>query len=340
MQDEILNSTFTLDDTTIIDNLKIVGIIYDKNENDYSVKFSLNDNLLNKIEDNLNKNYLRISYQINEKCLNSEDIYIDVLPSEKVAKGEVYINENLNYYCKYNNCLNKTLTINTKNIYLDESHSYKITKLYNKDNIKKLLDTKYNEDEYTVYLNQDDYEELFHQNNYQVSVYIKEIKDLDNTLKDLNNLNYNTLSLRLSKSSETELALKIFRIFRLIVMVILVLTLFFITYFIMKIIYKSRNSYYTTLRTLGSTKQVCVNILMNELTTLAILTYSVFLIFIYLVKKNIINVEYFQTMTKYIGIEEYLLVFLILIVLSILMSLRYGRKIFKNSIIKTYGERI
>ena len=123
-------------------------------------------------------------------------------------------------------------------------------------------------------------------------------------------------------------------------MVILVLTLFFITYFIMKIIYKSRNSYYTTLRTLGGTKQVCVNILMSELTTLAIFTYSVFLIFIYLIKKNIINVEYFQTMTKYIGIEEYLLVFLILIILSILMSLRYGRKIFQNSIIKTYGERI
>ena len=325
MQDEILNSTFTLDDTRIIDNLKIVGIIYDKNENDYSVKFSLTDNLLNKIEDNLNKNYLRISYQINGDFLNNE---------------EIYLNENLNGYCKNNNCLNKTLTINTKNIYIDESHDYKIVKLYNKDNIKKLLDTKYNEDEYTVYLNSEDYENVFHQNNYQVSIYIKEIKDLDNTLKDLNNLNYNTLSLRLSKSSETELALKIFRIFRLIVMVILVLTLFFITYFIMKIIYKSRNSYYTTLRTLGGTKRVCVNILMSELSTLAIFTYSVFLLFIYLIKKNIINVEYFQTMTKYIGIEEYLLVFLILIILSVLMSLRYGRKIFQNSIIKTYGERI
>lgn len=339
MQDVILNSTFTLDDTSIIDNLKIVGIIYDKNENDYSVKFYLNDNLLNKIEDNLNKDYLSVSYQINEKYLNTENIYLNVLASDKVSKGEVYLNDNLNGYCN-NNCLNKTLTINTKNIYVDDSHSYKITELYNKDNIKNLLNTKYNEDESTVYLNREDYQELFHQNNYQVSIYIKEIKDLDNTLKDLNNLNYNTLSLRLSKSSETELALKIFRIFRLIVTVVLVLTLFFITYFIMKIIYKSRNSYYTTLRTLGGTKRVCVNILMSELTTLAIFTYSLFLIFIYLIKKNIINVEYFQTMTKYIGIEEYLLVFLILIILSVLMSLRYGRKIFQNSIIKTYGERI
>ena len=340
MQEELLNDIFTLDDIMIIDNLKVVGIIYDKNENDYSVKFSFTDNLLSKIEDNLNKNYIRISYQINKQYLNSEEIYLNIISSDKVAKGNVYLNENLNVYCKNNNCLNKTLTINTQNIYVDEFHDYKIVKLYNKDNIKKLLDTKYNEDEYIVYLNNEDYQELFHQNNYQVSVYIKEIKDLDNTLEELNNLNYNTLSLRLSKSSETELALKIFRIFRLIVTIILVLTLFFITYFIMKIIYKSRNSYYTTLRTLGGTKQVCVSILMGELTTLAILTYSIFLIFIYLIKQNIINFEYFQTMTKYIGIEEFLLVFLILIILSVLMSLRYGRKIFKNSIIKTYGERI
>ena len=323
MQEELLNDIFTLDDIMIIDNLKVVGIIYDKNENDYSVKFSFTDNLLSKIEDNLNKNYIRISYQINKQYLNSEEIYLNIISSDKVAKGNVYLNENLNVYCKNNNCLNKTLTINTQNIYVDEFHDYKIVKLYNKDNIKKLLDTKYNEDEYIVYLNNEDYQELFHQNNYQVSVYIKEIKDLDNTLEELNNLNYNTL-----------------RIFRLIVTIILVLTLFFITYFIMKIIYKSRNSYYTTLRTLGGTKQVCVSILMGELTTLAILTYSIFLIFIYLIKQNIINFEYFQTMTKYIGIEEFLLVFLILIILSVLMSLRYGRKIFKNSIIKTYGERI
>ena len=42
----------------------------------------------------------------------------------------------------------------------------------------------------------------------------------------------------------------------------------------------------------------------------------------------------------YIGISEYLLVLVILIILATAISYRYGSKIFKNSIMKNYGERI
>jgi len=79
---------------------------------------------------------------------------------------------------------------------------------------------------------------------------------------------------------------------------------------------------------------------MKELFTLATLTYSLFLIFILLVNKEIISFNYFKEITKYIGIVEYIIIYSILIILSVLISKRYGRKIFKNSIIKTYGERI
>ena len=45
-------------------------------------------------------------------------------------------------------------------------------------------------------------------------------------------------------------------------------------------------------------------------------------------------------MLLYLTIKEYIIIYVILIIISILISLRYGRKIFKDSIIKTYGERI
>ena len=126
----------------------------------------------------------------------------------------------------------------------------------------------------------------------------------------------------------------------MVVTIVLIITLFFISYFIIKIIYKSRNSYYTTLRTLGSTKSVCISILRNELFTIATFTYSIFLVFIYLINHNIIHFEYFQVITKYIEIKDYVIVYFILILLSVLIANRYGRKIFKDSIIKTYGEKI
>ena len=100
------------------------------------------------------------------------------------------------------------------------------------------------------------------------------------------------------------------------------------------------NSYYTTLRTLGSTKKVCINILRKELLVLATFTYLLFMVFIYLVSIDVIKIKYFINMIKYINVIDYIIVYLILIILSILISNRYGRKIFKKSIIKTYGEKI
>ena len=202
------------------------------------------------------------------------------------------------------------------------------------------MNLSYEEAEGFLFINKKEYNNLFNKGNYQSSVYVKELKDLDKTIIELQDLGFNTLKMKDAKINEGQSILQILKIFKLIVSIALIITLFFITYFIIKIIYKSRNSYYATLRTLGGTKKVCVNILMKELITLATISYGVFILFIHFVNRNLINFEYFKNITKYIEIKEYILVYFILIMLSILMSNRYGRKIFKNSIIKTYGERI
>ena len=111
-------------------------------------------------------------------------------------------------------------------------------------------------------------------------------------------------------------------------------------YFIIKIIYKSRNSYYTTLRTLGATKGVCTSILRNEMYFLASITYLFFTAFLMFVKYDIFEVSFLKNIIKYMGITEYIVIYIILLLLSLLIANRYGRKIFKNSIIKTYGEKL
>lgn len=340
-QEELLNNNFNLENTTYNQKLKIVGIKYDNSMNDYEVEFYLNDNLLNTISRSLNKEYTVININLNNNYFSNNGMYyLNVEASDKINDGEVYIKDELNGYCKNYNCLNSKLNITVNNIYYQDSMDLKITSIFNKDNTKKLLDINYDDVYSTIFISNSDFDRLFNKGNYQSSVFVKEIKDLDNTIINLNNLGYNTLKLRDTKHNDAELIMQIFKIFRLIVVIALVVTLFFISYFIMKIIYKSRNSYFTTLRTLGSTKNVCVNILTNELITLASITYLIFLIFIYLVSHNIIKFEYFNNLSNYVTFREYLIVYLILILLSILMSKRYGRKIFKNSIIKTYGERI
>ena len=275
----------------------------------YNVDFYLSQNILKDVMITLNERHTNIIYILNNNYFDNsgKNIYLDIEVSDKVSKGEVYIRDTLNMYCDNFDCKNNTFSINVDNLYYKDTLNLKISEIYNSENSKKLLNIDYEASNDTIYMNENDYNYLFNKGNYQSSIFVNEIKNLNDVTNKLNDIGYDTLKLREAKYDDTEMVKQILNIFKLIVTTVLIITLFFISYFIIRIIYKSRNSYYTTLRTLGSTKKVCINILMKELISHATIAY---------------------------------ITFLILILLSILMSYRYGRKIFKDSIIKTYGERL
>jgi ABC-type lipoprotein export system ATPase subunit len=335
---DILNKTFN----TEYGKLTVVGISYNNSSSDeYNFEFYLNKELLSDVRSYMFSIYSSREVIINKSVFNDEhnNTFI-ILYSENVNSGDVYIKDTMSMYCKNYNCSKEKLTIKVSNMYYEESINLNIKEI-NKNNAKKLFDIKYEDGFYDVlYVSKEDYKKLFDKGNYQCSVFAKEIKDLDTINKEINNLGYNTLKLRDSKLDEAAEVLQIFRIFKLVVTIILIITLFFIAYFIIKIIYKSRNSYYTTLRTLGSTKKVCVDILRKELVNHATITYLLFLLLMYLINTNKIKLDYLKDLAIYVTTRDYIIVYLILVGLSILMSIRYGRKIFKDSIIKTYGERI
>jgi len=343
-QDSIFNESFTLElynnknDNT---NIKVVGIIYDEDNNYYSdnFEFFISDSLLEKVTTNLNERYYKINYLVNENYINNY-FYNGLQISDKLKSGEIIVSEIINNYCKDYNCKNNKFVIDIENIYVKEKLEFTIDKMYNSENAKNLLGISYENADGSIFISKDDYNKLFNKGNYQSSIFVKDLKDLEDTVSKLQEMGYETFKLKDAKYNEGGEILKILNIFELIVTVGLIITLFFISYFIIKIIYKSRNSYYTTLRTLGSTKKICISILRNELFTLASITYLVFLLFIYLVNNNVFNISYFKEITKYMGIVEYIIIYIILILLSTLISYQYGKKIFKNSIIKTYGERV
>ncbi len=338
MAEELLKETFSFDNA-ILGKVKIVGIIYD-NSFDYIYKFYIPENFANKIITLNNQDYYNNGYELYDRVVEGMSGEIYIIPTDKLKKGEAIVKDNLESYCPNYNCLNAKIKVSVKNIYYNDKADLKITNVYTRDNANKLLNINYDDYYNVIFISNEDYNNLYNKGNYQSSVFVKDLKDLDSVNKALEDLGYTTLKLRDSKSNDAEMVSQVFKIFRLMMTIFLTFTLFFITYFIIKIIYKSRNSYYVTLRTLGSTKKVCINILMNELLTLATFTYTIFLIFIYLVNHNIISNKYFTDITKYLDIPAYLVIYGILIVISVLIAYRYGRKIFKNSIIKNYGERV
>ncbi len=337
IEKSILNEELTLENVTNNKKIKVTGILYLDNYNDYAYSFYLSDNLYKEIIPTINSDYITLDYQINDNNLGE---YFTIMPNKNVLDNECYMSDELQYLCENNNCQNNKLNINYHNIYFNNNKELVIKGVYNKDNAKKNFNIDYDDNVYTILVSENDYNKLYNLDNYQSSVFIKDIKDLDLVVKKLNDLGYNTLELRKAKLNEFKIFEQIFKIINLIITIILVATVFFITYFIIRIIYKSRNSYYATLRSLGASFNDCVSILRNEIITFVNISYTVFVILICLIKNNIIKYEYLYNLTKYIGLKEYILVYLILLFIAILISHRYARKIFKESIMKNYGERI
>ena len=109
---------------------------------------------------------------------------------------------------------------------------------------------------------------------------------------------------------------------------------------LIRIILKSRNIYYTTLRMLGATYKSVKRILDIELFINSSLAYILMIALIYLVKINVITFEYVAKLINYLSIREYVLMYVILVVMSRLISRRFSKKLFKNTAINTYNEEV
>ena len=91
---------------------------------------------------------------------------------------------------------------------------------------------------------------------------------------------------------------------------------------------------------LGATYKNVRRILDIELFINSTLSYIVLLLFIYCVKQNVIHLEYIAKLSEFLHLKEYVLMYVILILMSRLISIKFARKLFKNTAINTYNEEV
>ena len=133
---------------------------------------------------------------------------------------------------------------------------------------------------------------------------------------------------------------QVLRIIRTVVTVILVIVLFSISYFVLKIILKSRNVYFSTLRMIGANKKVCKRLLIIELLNAAFIAYSLMMIFLVLCFKNIIKLSAINTLMEFLCLRDYILLGIILLFISFMVAIKFAKKLFKDSAIKTIHEEV
>lgn len=317
-------------------SLKVVGIKY--SDNMFESTFYVSDNILNEFNIQTNRQYSTTKILFKDKYY-IEDTGNFIIPRNKVSSGTIYIPEDMNYLCKNYNCINQDIVVEISNKYYKDSYSGKV-KTYNKNNFKNIFGNNNNFDDMNgaFFVSMDDYKSLFDKNNFQSSVYVKDVKKIDSTVKELNNMGYSTL--KITDALVHSNISKVIQIFRTIVTIILVTVLFFISYFVIKLILKSRNYYYTMIRTLGGNKRVSWELLIIELMNIANISYITLLILTYLYNRHVINWKFLGLIKNNLVFRDYIVLYTILIFTSLLISLRYSRKLFKKSVMKTLVEEV
>ena len=323
--------------------IKVVGIVY-LTGNDYTSKIYGQEELLDKYMGIVNRKYSEVIININGKNYKSYNYIGDnftISPSSHVGKGCAYVPEDINYTCKDYNCKNRDMSIKVDSLYYKDGLNLKICQVYNKKNVNNLLGIDKDSQRYgIIYVNEEEYNNLFNKDSYQASVYVDDIDNIDMVSDKLEEMGYKTLQIRHTFDKGSSDMTKMFKIVKLVVVILMVATLFFISYFVIKLILKSRNVYFSTLRILGGNYRQIKKITDIELLMDATLGYAFYIGICVLVRYNVINIKMISNVMDYLKISDYILMYLILIVISYLISTRFSSKLFKKSAMKSYREEV
>ncbi|MDD6272552.1 MAG: ABC transporter ATP-binding protein [bacterium] len=338
--DEVIESNFTLEELYEEENkIKIVGVIF--NNDTYNNIIYISDMLLEKLNDRINKRFSEVTYTF--KGISGTSYYgsknNEILPSDKVKSGYAIINDDWKYECANDNCNNEKLNIKVKNIFYELNNNYAFLSTYTNETIKKV--SGYDKDYYgAIFINTNDYNSLYNRGYFQSSVFVEDEKLVRNTMNELDKLGFTTLYIKDTVYAYDSSVTAVLNIVMLVVILSLIIVLFYTSYFIIKLVLKSRNTYYSTLRVLGSSFNVSKSILNIELLTIAHLAYLIFAIFIIFIKKSIINSDSLISLCSYVSGLDYIMLYVILIFMTLLITFRYARKLFKDTIMNNYRQEV
>lgn len=329
---ELINKEVSINSGSDEIKVKIVGVSVFEKYN-WMVTSYVSDKIYNYVENHVEQVYGTTKVFISD---NSQNVNPNIKTSDILSEGQVYISENYSYNCKSYNCMKDSLNIKFSNMYTNKEISLSNVKVYNKNNFKKIFGSEY-DDMDTIYLSNNDYDKLYKNNNiYQVSLFVKDVRNIDKTMNELNDY----VSFSLNSVKQDGALVQVIKIVKTIVITVLVIVLFFVSYFVIKLIMKSRNKYFTTIRILGGSYIEVKRLLQIELLNVTNIVYLVFLVISLFIKNDIIVSESIKNMLFYINLKEYVIIYLILSLMSYLTSSRYSRKIFKRSVITTYNEEV
>ena len=264
-----------------------------------------------------------------------------------IPDGKAYILEDQIYYYKDEQAVGKNLSVKVNNRFFKSKGKYTVDKIITDKNCTELIGI--DKDDYDMFFNcvfisDNDFRELFDQGYYQISAYMINEQKSEETLQALNDKGFTTLALKDALSDTTGGMGGVLNLMTYGRLALEFIILFFIAYAVIRLIMRSRNSYYSTLRILGATKGNTDTILRVELILMMIIAYGVDILFVVLVNKGILQgllhteLKDITKLLYYLTPLDYGILGAMLLLMSLLIANRYSRHIFTKSAMKAFRE--
>jgi ABC-type lipoprotein export system ATPase subunit len=336
--DSILDKEYTLNSSIGTSfKLTLVGIVDREQTTMVSAgEIYLPQGLMDRIVQDAYRNYSKITATIGGMAYDGNYQY-RLVPNAKVPSGQAYVPVDLAYIFPNASPKNKTIDIKVKNTYFESGYTAKVTATFNKYNVKTRIGAaKYEDHAYEIHINNKDFAALFDQGIYQSSVYVAEAKKADETAAALEELGFTALALKdtLPDFGGDE----IISIVQIPLLIIFVVGIFFIAYFVTRLILKSRGAYFSILRILGLAKGHLRRIMDIELLTVVTIAYGLVLGVYLLVLRDILPIPMLKGLVEYLTAGDYLLLYAVLLFMAFLLSRRFSRRLFKKAAMATFRE--
>ncbi|MBQ5343161.1 MAG: ABC transporter ATP-binding protein [Oscillospiraceae bacterium] len=304
---------------------------------DWKGQIYVNDELMTQVSSAIGESFSTSEIEANGHRMQTSDWDMNnaIMPVDWIEPGKALVSEEWNGYYKNYRAKGKTFTVSVKNLYYTDELELTISDVYTYRNFKNKtggLDDWYRG---AVFVNTEDYLSLFDKGYYQSSVYLSDYSYKDSVMTALEGMGYKTLHVNSNTTSYGGNWAKLERLITTGMGAALMVTLFLVSYFIIRLIMRSRNTYFSTVRILGGTASECRSLIVIELLAVLNLAYAALLGVLYAAEKGYFSSYVTDTILTYLTFRDYVILYCVMLAVCLWIALRYSRQLFKGSAMNT-----
>ena len=342
--EDLIGKTYTVaTDGGFEQNIKVAGIIFMENEGETDSAYTessmiyFSEKAIAEIRKGLYASNSTTTMLING---SEETLYVGqggLVVNDNVPEGYILLPTSYDSLFKKGYAAGNEVLLRTKALYYDQELTLMIMGTYGEKTFEKKTGLENLADhDGEIYINPMDFRRLYEKGSFQASVFVDDTKNTEGMKDMLERGGYHVLVLK--DHINNFMNEEIVSIIQLPMAVIVCLAVFFIAYFVIRLILKSRGVYFATVRMLGMGKEPARRIMRVELILDCMIAYALFILFIYLNRIGIVNSEKLMDHLTYLTLRDYIILAIILIVMAVLISGRFMRSIFRSSAMGTYRE--